>query len=159
MRRPEIDARFRSSIRKEVMELYDETPLTTGQVMADRITSLLGSWRFIVSQTIAIAVWIVINIIGWIYKWDPYPFILLNLILSLQAAYAGPIIMMSQNRQTERDRATVMRDYQINRKAEGGVREIITLLKHQREIILEMEQEIKELHKTMEREGFKEREI
>ncbi|MEK6575999.1 MAG: DUF1003 domain-containing protein [Nitrospirota bacterium] len=159
MRRPEIDARFRSSIRKEVMELYDETPLATGQVMADRITSLLGSWRFIVSQIVVIIIWITLNILGWIYRWDPFPFILLNLLLSVQAAFAGPIIMMSQNRQAERDRATVMRDYQINRKAEGGVREIITLLKHQREIILEMEQEIKDLHKTMEREGFKEREI
>jgi uncharacterized membrane protein len=77
---------------------------TTGQRLAESITKHMGSWRFIVIQSVIMAIWIVLNILGIMFHWDPYPFILLNLILSLQAAYAGPIILMAQNRQIEIDR-------------------------------------------------------
>jgi uncharacterized membrane protein len=78
----------------------------------------MGSWRFIVIQSAILIVWIVLNVMGWIGAWDPYPFILLNLALSFQAAYAAPFIMMSQNRQSEIDRRRAMDDYDINVKAE-----------------------------------------
>ncbi len=91
---------------------------STGAVVADFVAETVGSWRFIIIQSVILAAWIVLNIIGYIAAWDPYPFILLNLVLSFQAAYAAPIIMMSQNRQGEIDRRHAEHDYRINVKAE-----------------------------------------
>ena len=91
---------------------------TRGAVVADWFARTVGSWRFIIIQTIVLAIWIVLNFIAFFYHWDPYPFILLNLVLSFQAAYAAPIIMMSQNRQSEIDRKHADYDYRINVKAE-----------------------------------------
>jgi uncharacterized membrane protein len=96
----------------------DAPVLTTGAAIADYVAATVGSWRFIVIQTIVLAVWIALNIAAVANHWDPYPFILLNLILSFQAAYAAPIIMMSQNRQSEIDRRRAEHDYRINVKAE-----------------------------------------
>jgi len=76
---------------------------TFGQHAADTIANSMGSWPFIITQTGIIIVWIVLNVVGIIAHWDPYPFILLNLLFSTQAAYAAPIIMMSQNRQAFKD--------------------------------------------------------
>jgi uncharacterized membrane protein len=70
----------------------------------------VGSWRFIIIQTILVTIWVVLNIIAWNYKWDPYPFILLNLMFSVQAAYTGPILLLASNRQAARDRAMAWRD-------------------------------------------------
>jgi uncharacterized membrane protein len=78
-------------------------PKTFGEQAADAIANGMGSWRFIIIQTIFVASWIVLNFIGLMNHWDPYPFILLNLLFSTQAAYAAPIIMMSQNRQAQKD--------------------------------------------------------
>ena len=74
----------------------------------------MGSWPFIIVQSIILAIWISLNVIGYMNHWDPYPFILLNLALSFQAAYAAPIIMMSQNRQAAKDRLMAEQDYEIN---------------------------------------------
>jgi uncharacterized membrane protein len=92
--------------------------LTLGQEIADQVAATMGSWRFIIIQTILLAVWIVLNVTAFIQKWDPYPFILLNLALSFQAAYAAPFIMMAQNRQQDIDRKEAENDYQVNIKAE-----------------------------------------
>src|SRR5271154_4559716 len=78
----------------------------------------MGSWPFIIVQTTILLVWIVLNVTAYVEKWDPYPFILLNLALSFQAAYAAPFIMMSQNRQQDIDRKEAETDHQINIKAE-----------------------------------------
>jgi uncharacterized membrane protein len=93
-------------------------PLTLGQRVADKVAATMGSWTFIILQSIILLVWIVLNIAAYMEHWDPYPFILLNLALSFQAAYAAPFIMMSQNRQQEIDRQAASNDYQINIKAE-----------------------------------------
>ena len=85
-----------------------------GQRLADSVANGMGSWRFIIVQTILVAIWMILNVIAWQYKWDVYPFILLNLLFSTQAAYAAPIIMMAQNRQSERDRTQAQADYQTN---------------------------------------------
>src|SRR5258708_34657343 len=84
------------------------------QRLADSVASGMGSWRFIIIQTCLVAIWMIANVIGFIFHWDVYPFILLNLVFSTQAAYAAPIIMMAQNRQGERDRAQADADYQTN---------------------------------------------
>ncbi|MFZ1527707.1 MAG: DUF1003 domain-containing protein [Ferruginibacter sp.] len=88
--------------------------LTNAQKIADRIALGMGSWNFIIWQTILVAIWMLMNVIGFIRHWDPFPFILLNLIFSTQAAYAAPIIMMSQNRQADRDRQQALEDFETN---------------------------------------------
>jgi uncharacterized membrane protein len=94
------------------------TQLTLGQRIADQVAATMGSWRFIIIQTSILILWIALNVTAYVQKWDPYPFILLNLALSFQAAYAAPFIMMSQNRQQDVDRREAAHDYQINVKAE-----------------------------------------
>jgi uncharacterized membrane protein len=89
-----------------------------GDRVADRVAATMGSWSFIIIQTLILIVWIILNVTAYVQQWDPYPFILLNLALSFQAAYAAPFIMMSQNRQADIDRAAAQTDYQINAKAE-----------------------------------------
>jgi len=88
--------------------------LSFGQKIADKVANGMGSWTFIIIQTLIVALWMVLNVIGIINHWDPYPFILLNLLFSTQAAYAAPIIMMAQNRQNERDRIQAMQDFKTN---------------------------------------------
>ncbi len=95
--------------------------LRVGQRAADVMTAFLGSWSFIILFIFFLVVWMMINVAAVIYQWDPYPFILLNLVLSCVAALQGPIIMMSQNRQTERDRIMAKYDYAVNRKAEKEI--------------------------------------
>ena len=92
--------------------------LTIGQRIADAVAATMGSWTFIIIQSVVLLIWIVLNITAYVEKWDPYPFILLNLALSFQAAYAAPFIMMSQNRQQDIDRQAAEHDYQVNVKAE-----------------------------------------
>jgi len=92
--------------------------LTTGQRIADQVAATMGSWKFIIIQSILLLIWIVLNVTAFVEQWDPYPFILLNLALSFQAAYAAPFIMMSQNRQQDIDRKEAESDYRINVKAE-----------------------------------------
>ena len=89
-----------------------------GEHVSDSVAALVGSWRFIIVQSIILMIWIALNLFGYVEHWDPYPFILLNLVLSFQAAYTAPIIMMSQNRQSTLDRNAAQHDYEINLKAE-----------------------------------------
>ena len=84
------------------------------QRLADKVANGMGSWNFIIIQTVLVMLWMGFNVVGFVNHWDVYPFILLNLLFSTQAAYAAPIIMMAQNRQNERDRAQAQADYQTN---------------------------------------------
>ena len=96
---------------------YRHDARTRGQRLADSVTGVFGSWRFITVQTAVVAVWIATNIMAILHRWDPYPFILLNLLFSTQAAYAAPLILLSQNRQTDTDRVKAEHDYQVNQLA------------------------------------------
>lgn len=114
-----VDAITGNKILSEDVEPIIANRLTTGQRAADHIAEFGGSWRFIISFFTILVVWIIVNI--WLLSktpFDPYPFILLNLILSCLAAIQAPIIMMSQNRQDQKDRLRSESDYQINLKAE-----------------------------------------
>ncbi|MEO0060372.1 MAG: hypothetical protein RLZZ312_2019 [Bacteroidota bacterium] len=95
--------------------------LTFGSRLADKVAKEMGSWRFIIIQTIIVVIWMVLNVVAFTNHWDVYPFILLNLLFSTQAAYAAPIIMMSQNRQSERDRVQAQADYQTNLDAKKEI--------------------------------------
>ncbi len=97
---------------------------TLGERIADGTASLMGSWKFIIGQTIFVILWMTFNVIGFINHWDVYPFILLNLIFSTQAAYAAPIIMMAQNRQNDRDRYQAKEDYYTNVEAKKEIEEL-----------------------------------
>src|SRR5215213_7359163 len=121
------DRIFRSMVSRNVNEIEEEQ-MTLGQRVADKVADTIGSWPFIIIQSIILAVWIILNIAAWINHWDPYPFILLNLMLSFQAAYSGPVIMMSQNRQSDKDRLAAEIDHQVNTKAELEINNLIRRL-------------------------------
>lgn len=120
-------------------QLEDEV-LTKNHPWVDNVVRIIGSWKFIVIQTILLCCWAILNIIAFFEHWDPYPFILLNLILSLQAAYTAPVIMMSQNKQAERDRLEAHNDYLINLKSEQEIREILEKLESQNKMLLRIQQ-------------------
>lgn len=101
-----------------------ESSCSAGDRLADKVTTIMGSWRFIIIQTIMILVWVGINLIAYLLHWDPYPFILLNLLFSIQSAYAAPIIMMAQNRQSARDRIQAYDDYKTNLEAKREIEEL-----------------------------------
>jgi uncharacterized membrane protein len=114
----------------QVDERY-ESGLTFGQRLSDRIAQFGGSWRFIILFGCILFAWVLINSIALFFKpFDPYPYIFLNLILSCLAAIQAPIIMMSQNRQEEKDRLRIMHDYQVNLKAELEIRQLHQKLDH-----------------------------
>jgi uncharacterized membrane protein len=117
-----------------VNEILDEE-LTAGQQTADLVAKVVGSWRFIIIQSVILLLWAVINIVGWSKHWDPYPFILMNLFLSLQAAYTAPVIMMSQNRLAAHDRIEAHEDFIINQRAEEEVRVILEHLEAQNQAL------------------------
>jgi uncharacterized membrane protein len=121
--------------------------LTKGQKISDKVARFGGSWRFIISFGIILALWIIFNIIAiGRYRFDPYPFILLNLLLSSIAALQAPIIMMSQNRQEEKDRMRSENDYLINLKAEMQIRSL------QQKMDLLLEDQIRMLFETQEKQ-------
>lgn len=126
----------------------DQESRTFGDRLADAVAEGMGSWTFIIIQTLIVLAWMTLNVIGFVQQWDPYPFILLNLLFSTQAAYAAPIIMMSQNRASDRDRTQAQADYETNIRAKEEIEElqktlarlenekldkIITLLSHEKE--------------------------
>lgn len=130
---------------KNVNEIIQER-LTTGQKAADWIASVVGSWEFIIGQSMLLSLWAVLNVTAWIRHWDPYPFILMNLVLSLQAAYTAPMIMMSQNRKGEHDRIEAHVDYEINLKAENEIRVILENLEAQNVAIAELHKMLVDIH-------------
>ena len=144
---------FNSEDRQRLRELRAQRPArhapklapTRGALIADWVAETVGSWRFIVIQSIILSLWIILNGIAFVDHWDPYPFIFLNLVVSFQAAYAAPIILMSQNRKSEIDRGRAEHGYRINVKSELE----IELLHNKIDAL--REQEILKLTKIIER--------
>jgi len=122
---------------KNVNEVIKEQR-TLGQQAADWIATKVGSWEFIISQSLILTVWAILNVTAWVQHWDPYPFILMNLVLSLQAAYTAPMIMMSQNRKADHDRIEAHIDYEVNLIAETEIRVILENLEAQNIVIAEI---------------------
>ncbi|MBI4836567.1 MAG: DUF1003 domain-containing protein [Candidatus Abawacabacteria bacterium] len=121
-------ARVRADLNAvpEVMKQLEDEHVSFGQKLAENLAQFVGSWRFIIFQSSIFCIWIVLNLIGWIQHWDPYPFILLNLFLSFQAAYCGPVIMMAQNRQEAKDRLRSELDFQVNIAAEQEIKKLLS---------------------------------
>lgn len=118
--------KLEKGVAKTITEPFirDKRKLSLGQRAADFLTKWAGSWAFILTFLIFLTLWMIANVLMWINHWDPYPFILLNLVLSCIAALQAPIILMSQNRSNQRDRLRAEYDYQVNRKAEKEIQEI-----------------------------------
>lgn len=134
---------------KNVNDLESEK-LTVGQKVADWVANGMGSWNFIIGQSVILLFWIILNSVGWwIWKWDSYPFIAMNLLLSCQAAYAAPVIMMSQNRQAEKDRLTAQNDFITDKKGEEEIRHIMAHLDHQDQLILQIVKRLEDQHLEM----------
>ncbi len=129
---------------RNVNEIFNEQ-MNLSQRAADKVASFVGSWAFLIGQSIILAIWIVVNIIGFIGRWDPYPFILMNLVLSTQAAFTAPIIMMSQNRQADKDRVEAHNDFTINIKAEEEIRVILEYLHAHSMALQEIHQALDEI--------------
>jgi uncharacterized membrane protein len=113
--------------KKTWHDIHKES-LAFGQRLADSVAQGMGSWRFIIIQTLIVILWMALNVVAYIGHWDPYPYILLNLVFSTQAAYAAPIIMMAQNRQNERDRIQANSDYKTNVEAKKEIEELMARL-------------------------------
>ena len=140
----ENDAILRRMVSRNVNEMAEEQ-MTVGERVADKVADTIGSWRFIITQSIILTVWIILNVTAWINHWDPYPFILLNLALSFQAAYSGPVIMMSQNRQSLKDRLAAEVDHQVNTKAELEINNLMRRIDELEMSIHENQSELKGL--------------
>ncbi len=140
-----VDALAKHETLVKDVEAEFERKRTLGEIAADRIASFGGSWSFLGVFAVFLAVWIAVNVVAVRAKpFDPYPFILLNLLLSMLAAIQAPVIMMSQNRQEAKDRLRAMHDYRVNLKAELEVRQlhekIDHLLSRQWERLVEIQQ-------------------
>ena len=133
------------TLLSQTMIEEDNEPLTLGQRLSDKVASFGGSWTFIISFCCFLMVWVIVNSIAWFgFTKDPYPFIFLNLILSCIAALQAPIIMMSQNRQEEKDRERSKKDYMVNLKSELEIRLLHDKMDH---LILHQQQELIEIQK------------
>jgi uncharacterized membrane protein len=120
-----------------VNKLQDEQ-LTLGDRLADIIASGIGSWNFIIVQTILLSLWFLLNSVAWFFHWDGYPFILCNLFMSAEAAFSSPVIMMSQNRQAAKDRLTADNDYKTDLKGEYEIKHVMEHLDHQDTFIFQI---------------------
>jgi uncharacterized membrane protein len=128
------------------LDSNDKQALTVGQRIADHVATFGGSWTFIISFGMFLLIWILVNIYWLANKgFDPYPFILLNLILSTLAAIQAPVIMMSQNRQEDKDRERAKKDYMVNLKAELEIKILHEKVDH---LIIHEQQESVEIHKV-----------
>jgi uncharacterized membrane protein len=145
LERQVVESIHEQDILAENLNEQFDTNLTFGQRLADRVAEFGGSWAFIITFGVVLCLWIVANTVLLIRRpWDPYPFILLNLILSCVAALQAPVIMMSQNRQEAKDRLRAENDYRVNLKAELEIRnlhaKIDLLLTHQWQRLLEIQE-------------------
>jgi len=140
----ENDTILRRMASRNVNEIVEEQ-MTLSERVADKVADIIGSWRFIIIQSLLIVVWITLNAVAWIEHWDPYPFILMNVMLSFQAAYSGPVIMMSQNRQSAKDRLAAEVDHQVNMKAELEIGLLMRRMDELEKNIAENQNELKGL--------------
>ena len=115
--------RRREPVSRNVEALHQER-LSFGERLSDGLADAAGSWRFISGFGVVLGVWVLLNSVALIHHWDKYPYILLNLFLSMLAAVQAPVIMMSQNRQESRDRLRSEHDYEINLKAELEIQQL-----------------------------------
>jgi uncharacterized membrane protein len=146
----------RQNARRHALAAEETQPeqRSLGARVSDNVAAMVGSWPFIIIQSVLLLIWMTMNVVGYIKAWDPYPFILLNLVLSFQAAYTAPIIMMSQNRQSDIDRLAAKHDYDVNLKSELEIELLhqkVDLLREQQiahlvDVIQELKEDLRRAH-------------
>ena len=107
-------------------QLHNEP--TLGERLADTVAHQIGSWRFLIIQSTAMSLWVALNVVAVLKSWDPYPFVLLNLLFSVQAAYTGPVLLLSSNRAAQRDRVMAEHDFETNARAEQFIQGLMSEL-------------------------------
>lgn len=122
--------KFQADDHRHPVNVVHHEEATFGERIADKAAAGIGSWAFLIVQTIAVLTWVSLNIVGLINHWDPYPFILLNLLFSVQAAYTGPVLLLAGNRQAQKDRLTLEHAAEEADKADQQNVQILTAIEH-----------------------------
>jgi uncharacterized membrane protein len=126
------------SDHKHLVNVIHHDEATLGERIADKAASGIGSWTFLIIQTIAVACWVTLNFIGLTHHWDPFPFILLNLLFSVQAAYTGPVLLLAGNRQAQKDRLTLEHAADEADKADHQNVEILRAIEKNTEVTIQI---------------------
>jgi len=135
----------RSQDHKHPVNVVHHEEATFGEHLADGIASGIGSWTFLIVQTFLVSLWVVFNFVGFIKHWDPFPFILLNLLFSVQAAYTGPVLLLAGNRQAQKDRLTLEHAAHEADKADTQNVQILRAIEHNTEVTLQILRHVESL--------------
>ncbi len=135
----------RSQDHKHPVNVVHHEEATFGEHLADGIASGIGSWTFLIVQTFLVSLWVTLNILGLIKHWDPFPFILLNLLFSVQAAYTGPVLLLAGNRQSQKDRLTLEHAAHEADKADTQNVQILRAIQHNTEVTLQILRHVESL--------------
>lgn len=130
---------------KHPVNVIHHQEATFGEQLADTIAAGIGSWRFLIIQTIAVLMWVTLNIVGFVNHWDPFPFILLNLLFSVQAAYTGPVLLLAGNRQAQKDRLTLEHAAHEADKADRQNVQILRAIEHNTEVTIQILRHVESL--------------
>ena len=140
-----LHRKFRADDHQHPVNVIHHDEATFGEKLADGIASGIGSWTFLIVQTFAVTCWVVLNVIGLVNHWDPFPFILLNLLFSVQAAYTGPVLLLAGNRQAQKDRLTLEHAAAEAEKADAQNVEILKAIKENTEVTLQILRHVEQL--------------
>jgi uncharacterized membrane protein len=135
----------RSEDHKHMVNVIHHDEATFGERLADAIATGIGSWTFLIVQTFLVSLWVVLNLIGFIKHWDPFPFILLNLLFSVQAAYTGPVLLLAGNRQAQKDRLTLEHAAHEADKADRQNVQILKAIEHNTEVTIQILRHVESL--------------
>ena len=130
--------KLKAEDHKHPVNVLHHEEATFGEMLADKIASGIGSWTFLIVQSFAVMLWVTLNVIGLVNHWDPFPFILLNLLFSVQAAYTGPVLLLAGNRQSQKDRLTLEHAAEEAEKADDQNVEILKAIEKNTEVTIQI---------------------
>ncbi|MGA7912787.1 MAG: DUF1003 domain-containing protein [Candidatus Dormiibacterota bacterium] len=130
--------KLKNDDHRHVVNVVHHDEATLGERIADKAAAGIGSWTFLIIQTIAVLCWLSLNVIGLTHHWDPFPFILLNLLFSVQAAYTGPVLLLAGNRQAQKDRLTLEHAAEEADKADVQNVEILKAIERNTEVTIQI---------------------
>jgi len=130
--------KLKAEDHKHPVNVLHHEEATFGEKLADNIAAGIGSWTFLIVQSLAVTLWVALNVIGLVNHWDPFPFILLNLLFSVQAAYTGPVLLLAGNRQSQKDRLTLEHAAEEAEKADDQNVEILKAIEKNTEVTIQI---------------------
>ncbi len=130
--------KLKAEDHKHPVNVLHHEEATFGEMLADQIAAGIGSWTFLIIQTFAVLCWVTLNVVGLVNHWDPFPFILLNLLFSVQAAYTGPVLLLAGNRQAQKDRLTLEHAAEEAEKADAQNVEILKAIKENTDVTVQI---------------------